>query len=61
MAPSQRLIAVDCCRGIAAVLVLLFHCAEMGKQAKYLGVDPFDGMLRFGQTGSTSSSSSAVL
>lgn len=49
--PGLRLRGVDACRGIAALLVALFHTEITVAKPKYLDTDPFGGAFLFGCRG----------
>jgi len=50
-AMSERLLSLESARGVAALLVVLFHATEIMSSAKYYSYEAFDGFFRFGYAG----------
>jgi peptidoglycan/LPS O-acetylase OafA/YrhL len=48
---ARRLDLVQAARGVAALLVLLYHCTETIGLPKYAGAQPWLGLFRFGHAG----------
>lgn len=50
-APGQLFTAIQVARGIAAALVVYFHCSAAIGAEKYMNVDGFSAVFRFGSSG----------
>lgn len=48
---SSRMLLIDCCRGLAAFLVVFQHCLYMIAEPKYFGTDPLNQAVLFGGRG----------